>query len=355
MQQISTLFFCDWCGAANELEATHCCACQQALSATHATDPVSQQETAAQATLTTANQAVPGDCLPGTVLLGRYRVRQEIGSGGFSTVYLTDDILMGNRPVAVKRISLQTLTPRQMIDATETYHREEKTLTLLQGVEGVPRFYESFTDAENWYIAMEYIAGQTLDEYLQTIPGGYLPETQVIEFGQKLAAILQRMHQPLFGVVFRDVKPANIMLTPAGQLYLIDFGIARFFSPGQKKDTTPLGTPGFAAPEQFGISQTDIRTDIYGLGMTLQTLLTGHDPLELARGHQPRNPQQPSRRLRRLLEQMTERKIERRISSMHEVESRLRHLQRFALPTGHLGSPILAKVRLLLPGARSGA
>jgi serine/threonine protein kinase len=65
------------------------------------------------------------------------------------------------------------------------------------------------------------------------------------------------MHHPLVRVVFRDVKPANIMLTPEGKLYLIDFGIARFFTPGQKKDTTPLGTPGFAPPEQFGSAQME--------------------------------------------------------------------------------------------------
>ena len=79
-------------------------------------------------------------------------------------------------------------------------------------------------------------------------------------------------------VIFRDLKPANIMLTPQGQIKLVDFGIARLFSPGKAGDTLVIGTPGYAPPEQYGKGQTDVRSDIYSLGVVLHTLLTRHDP-----------------------------------------------------------------------------
>src|SRR5947209_20191048 len=91
----------------------------------------------------------------------------------------------------------------------------------------------------------------------------------------KVLEYLNRQQPP---VVFRDVKPDNIMRTPMGRLYLIDFGIARRFTEGQSRDTGPLGSPGYAAPEQYGTTQTTPQTDIYGLGATLQTLLTGAEP-----------------------------------------------------------------------------
>ena len=139
---------------------------------------------------------------------------------------------------------------------------------------GVPRFYGHLTDQENWYLVMEYIEGKTLEERLQKAPGGYFDEATTIEIGIKLARIFFKLHSDWPPVIFRDVKPANIMLTSNGELYLIDFGIARDFKLGKVRDTTPLGSPGYAPPEQYGRAQTDRRADIYGLGATLQTLVT---------------------------------------------------------------------------------
>jgi serine/threonine protein kinase len=109
---------------------------------------------------------------------------------------------------------------------------------------------------------------------------------------------------------------------------LIDFGIARNFTSGKKKDTTPLGSPGFAPPEQYGRSQTDQRADIYSLGATLQTLFTGRDPLELRAGEPARNPSHPSRALSKLLTQMQSPVAKRRPASMNAIKRRLESARR---------------------------
>jgi serine/threonine protein kinase len=339
MQQSSMILFCDDCGAANEPAAAYCVACQQPLVQTAEAwsapaQPVAinnalpaVREVVAGAGVTPTNSSLPLDLLPGTLLFGRYQVRQEIGRGGFSVVYLAEDLKAQRGLVAIKRIYLHTLTPRQIIDATETCNREIKLLSFLEAVDGVPKLHESFTDAENWYLMMEYIPGQTLEEYMQKAPGGYLPESMVVEMGEKLVSTLGKLHTDNRQVIFRDVKPANIMITPDDKLYLIDFGIARFFTPGQKRDTTPLGTPGYAPPEQYGRTQTDGRADIYSLGMTLQTLLTGRDPLELTQGERSLNPKAPSSQMRKLLNAMLEPEISRRPATMQDIGKRLAWLK----------------------------
>jgi len=264
---------------------------------------------------------------PGTILADCYQLQEEIGRGGFSIVYRATEVYDQSRQVAIKRIPLSALTPTQVIDATETFNREIAMLTKFADTPGVPRFYGHLTDQENWYLVMQYIEGDTLEKSLQKAPGGYFDEEQTISIGIQLAQIFDTLHTYQPPVIFRDVKPANIMLTPARELYLIDFGIARNFKWGKARDTTPLGSPGFAAPEQYGRAQTDRHTDIYGLGATLQTLVTGRDPLELAAGEPPRNPQAPSLSLRAILDDMLAPDIAQRPIDMRDVQARLELMQ----------------------------
>ncbi|MGH2508980.1 MAG: serine/threonine protein kinase, partial [Ktedonobacteraceae bacterium] len=191
--------------------------------------------------------------------------------------YKARDTRNRNRLVAIKSIELDTLSAAQSIEATDTFNRELGLLSTLEHP-NLPHIHEHFIDATHWYLVMDFIDGEPLDEYLQQIATGYLPLTEVIEIALQLCDVLQYLHQCKPPIIFRDVKPANMILTPGGRLYLIDFGIARRFKPGQSKDTTPLGSPGFAAPEQYGKAQTTTRSDIYGLGATLYFLLTGYDP-----------------------------------------------------------------------------
>src|SRR5260370_6359565 len=126
---------------------------------------------------------------------------------------------------------------------------------------------------------MDFIEGQTLEEYLDRQPrGGHLLPEEVFDIGIQLSNVLGYLHTRQPPIIFRDLKPTNIMRTPGQHLYLIDFGIARHFKPGQVKDSMPLGSPGYAAPEQYGKMQTTPRADIYSLGVTLHQLLTGNDP-----------------------------------------------------------------------------
>lgn len=279
------------------------------------------------------------DFQPGSILAGRYQIQEEVGGGGFSTVYRAVDGKAGSdrHLVAIKRIQLDQLSPRQALDATETFHREVALLPRFGNVVGIPAYYEYLTDADNWYLITQYIEGQTLEAYLQKAPGGYLDEKEVIELGMGLADILKTLHTSEPPVIFRDLKPANMMITPDHTLFLIDFGIARTFMPGKTKDTTPLGSPGYAPPEQYGRAQTDQRSDIYSLGATLQTLLTSRDPLELREGEPSRNPKAPSRKLHKLLEEMLSGEAAQRPADIDQVKKRLGFIQARPGMTGMTG------------------
>lgn len=352
MQHSSMVQFCDECGLANDLEADHCSACQHPLTHTSSspstpapivpitvTPPPVREVTPGSLFATSSQRSliesllpygVPdpaANFLPGTLLARRYRIEQEIGHGGFSTVYRAVDLNSRHREVAIKRIQLSALSPRQVIDATETFNRELTMLARFKNMSGVPAFYEHLTDAENWYLIMQYIPGQTLEEYLQKKPGGYISEAETVALGMGIARLMQSLHGASPPVIFRDLKPSNIMLTSQNEFFLIDFGIARNYTPGKTKDTTPLGSPGFAPPEQYGRAQTDQRSDIYSLGATLQTLLTGRDPQDLRAGEPARNPKPPTRAMRKLLDDMLAPTIKERPWSMHRVETRLSEVQ----------------------------
>lgn len=301
-------FFCQECGAANRQDAQVCVVCQQPLK------PVKVQAASSLPMVPVIAAPLPnlaGSRTPmqsigrGALLRGRYRVLNELGKGGFGAVYRARDRQRRNRLVAIKEIDLSPLSPRQIIEATDTFNREVAMLSQLKH-RSLPQIIEHFTEKNCWYLVMEYIPGQTLEEWLKRSRTGSFSLTKSIKIGQKLVEVLEYLHNHKPPIIFRDVKPANIMLTRFGRVYLIDFGIARTFAPWKKHDTGALGSPGYAAPEQYGKAQTDERTDIYGLGATLQTLLTGRDPLELSLGEQPRNPRPLPSGLQALLTSMME-------------------------------------------------
>lgn len=333
MQHSSMTLFCDACGLANEPDASCCVACQHTLSQMAPTQqiaPVNSSPPVVREVLAGSAPASPSpieNISPGTILAGRYKIEKEIGQGGFSTVYRAVDLTRRNKyQVAIKRIQLSALTPAQIIDATETFNREVSILSQFKGTRGIPTFYEHLTDPENWYLVMEYIQGSTLEEFLQNTSRGYVNEKETISIGITLAQILQELHRNHPPVIFRDVKPANIMITPERELFLIDFGIARHFTFGKKRDTTPFGSPGYAPPEQYGRAQTDRRADVYSLGATLQTLFTGRDPQELAEDKPSCNPHQPSTAFRKLLDEMLAPEITERPVDMLYVQTRLERI-----------------------------
>lgn len=345
MQQSSQALFCEECGLANDAAASRCAACQHPLNAASSVPdaplpvPVTVTPPPGLAVTPgplaapdgsgissgTGGSSAPRSFQPGSILAGRYQIEAEIGHGGFSTVYRAID-LRDNFPrhrVAIKRIQLSQLTPRQIIDATETFNREVFLLSELAQINGISSYREHLTDSENWYLITTYIRGKTLEEHLRKARRGYLKENEVLALGIEVALTLKSLHAHEPTIIFRDVKPANIMLTPMRSVFLIDFGIARVFTPGKAKDTTPLGSPGYAPPEQYGRAQTDPCADIYSLGATLQTLLTGREPLELHDGEPSRNPKPPHPALQQLLNEMLAPDPAQRPPDMATVQARL--------------------------------
>lgn len=352
---IPLALFCDECGAANPLQATECFACQQSLeqikpaprastsiqpyyrgyrgtsSLKHPTTSISTNliTGSAGSFATPASGDSDGDTLaPGSLLANRYSIIKVVGQGGFGVVYQARDHKRRKKMVAIKQINISKLKPRQIIDATDSYNREVSLLSKLQH-KHLPRIYSHFSDAEHWYLVMDFIKGKTVEEYLQEAPDGALPLKQVLTIGMQVCDVLQYLHTQKPAVIFRDIKPANLMWGDDGRVYLIDFGIARRFVPGQARDTGPLGSPGYAAPEQYGVVQTTPYTDIYGLGATLQTLVTGKEPLELqddAGSGQVMAPQIPAP-LQQLIDDMTEPDTRKRPQSANQVWLRLRRIK----------------------------
>lgn len=208
------------------------------------------------------------------LLAGRYRMGRLLGSGGFGSVYLATDERL-HRPVAIKVCSTRGLPQHEADEAARLFQSEALTLARLRHP-GLTAIWDYFNEDENWYLVMEYVPGETLRTLLKR-NAGPIPHAEAISYTRQLCAVLSYLHRQHPPVVFRDLKPANIMITTEGQLKLIDFGIARLFSPGKAADTAQFGTPGYAPPEQYG-GQTEPRSDIYSMGVVLHQMLTGHNP-----------------------------------------------------------------------------
>src|SRR5947209_3087481 len=250
---LTSSLYCPMCGASNQAYAHSCFACNHSLS--------------------TQQVPVPVQLLPHTLFRDRYFIIDKVGTGGFGSVYKATDIQSGDRLVAIKEVSLLGLHPRLVIEAATAFQREVSLLSQLDHP-NLPRLYQYFQNPGHWYLVMDFIAGETLEQYQSKAPNRRLLLSEVLAIGIQLCIVLDYLHSRQPPIVFRDLKPANIMRTPTGQLYLIDFGIARYFKPGQAKDTVALGSLGYAAPEQHGTAQTTPRADIYSLGAVLHQLLT---------------------------------------------------------------------------------
>src|SRR6266566_103736 len=180
----------------------------------------------------------PGEILLHTLFRNRYFIVRKVGAGGFGSVYKAMDTQSGDRLVALKEVSLLGLHPQAMIEATTAFQREVSVLSQLDHPH-LPRVYEHFQTPGHCYLVMDFIAGETLEQYQSQAPNRRLLLSEVLEIG-----------------------------------------IPRYFKPGQPKDTVALGSLGYAAPEQYGKAQTTPRADIYSLGAVLHQFLTARDPSE---------------------------------------------------------------------------
>ncbi len=328
----SAHMFCDQCGAANPPHARFCTVCGQPLR-----QRTVEQKSALDAPITFASlpalPVVPQESPARTqnkLLKGRYRILTQVGSGGYGDVYKAADGEFGDRLVAIKEMSQKGLNPHETAEATEAFKREAFLLAGLTHP-NLPSIYDYFTEHGRWYLVMSFIEGETLETYLGRAKGGYLPVEKVLQIGIQLAAVLSYLHTRRPPIIFRDLKPSNIMRTPDGGIYLIDFGIARHFKQGQTKDTIALGSPGYAAPEQYGRAQSTPQTDVYSLGATLHQLLTGSDPSHSPFSYVPLElPQYPQ--LSILVMCMLDMDTKKRPASMGNIR---RELQRIATGRTH--------------------
>jgi hypothetical protein len=206
----------------------------------------------------------------GEVLEGRYRIEALLGRGGMGAVYYATDLRF-RTPVALKENC--AVTP----DSHKQFAREAELLHRLRHP-NLPRVTDHFAIAgQGQYLIMDYVEGEDLKQVMAH--HGALSEAQALDWIGQVLDALQYLHSQ--GIIHRDVKPANVKITPAGQVYLVDFGLAKVYDPAQRTTLGARGvTPGYAPPEQYGMGRTDTRADVYSAGATLYALLTGQVPAD---------------------------------------------------------------------------
>lgn len=284
----------------------------------------------------------------------RFQLLGYLGRGGMGVVYKAADRLLGNRLVAIKEMKPVHLNLDEIVMVTAAFRQEALLLASLSH-QNLPRIFDHFSEHGNLYLVMEYINGDTLGDVLQQAEGQGLLLEEVLLIAEQLCSVLDYLHAHQPPIIFRDLKPGNVMIT-GDHLYLIDFGIARLFKPDKLQDTLVSGTRGYAPPEQYGGATTE-RSDIYSLGATLHQLLTGIDPSRaLDTFYFPSisslNPQVPLP-LEKLIAQMVQKDPEKRPPSILFVKrelQRIKHeLQRgnftsFPTTTGKIVVPTLPEI-----------
>jgi len=203
------------------------------------------------------------------LLGGRYRIVKPLGGGGMKSVYLAEDLKLSSRLCAVAAMIDNFANPDEQQVAIAAFQREADMLAALRN-DHIPQIYDKFSDQQSHYLVMEFVEGDTLENRVKAA-GGRLSELETIDIAIQVLDTLEYLHGLNPPVIYRDMKPGNVMVTPDGKVKLIDFGIARFF---QTSTVTLMGTPGYAPREQY-MGKVEERSDLYALAATLHQALTG--------------------------------------------------------------------------------
>jgi serine/threonine protein kinase len=209
----------------------------------------------------------------GKIVAGRYLIVRRLGGGGMKEVYEARDTRLANRRCALAQIKDVFSDPSSRKQATEAFEREAQILAGLEN-EHIPRVFDAFSDSSLHYLVMDLVEGKTVEEML-IASGGKLPQQGVIAIALQILETLEYLHGLKPPIIYRDLKPSNVMVTSKGQVKLVDFGIARHFQP--TTTVTAIGTQGYAPPEQYR-GKIDPRADLYALAATMHQMLTGRDP-----------------------------------------------------------------------------
>lgn len=210
------------------------------------------------------------------VLQRRYEVIDQLGQGGMGTVYLTRDLRLHGRTFVVKKLRDDFFRDEDKAKAMEFFMREIEVLSRLSHP-NIVDIKDHFPEGDDYYIVMEYVEGKNLHEMLHE-RGEPFPEDQVMQWARQICQVLEYLHTNEPPVIYRDLKPSNIMIDTLGRVKLVDFGIARQYR--DDSDNTHVVSAGYSPPEQYW-GAAEPRSDIYALGATMYFLLTGQEPLAL--------------------------------------------------------------------------
>jgi predicted Ser/Thr protein kinase len=213
----------------------------------------------------------------GTVLKNLYRIVRLVGGGGMAWVYQVEELPEGSGKLwALKELRPQTQDKAERATARRLFEQEAKLLRDLDHV-NIPGIADYFEESGRACLVMEFVWGESLEKRLDATNAPLL-ETDVLKWAVQLSEALDYLHARHPPIIFRDMKPSNVMVTNTGLVKLIDFGIARTYKVGKKRDTVAMGSENYAAPEQWGKGQTDARSDVYALGATMYHLLANMAP-----------------------------------------------------------------------------
>jgi outer membrane protein assembly factor BamB/tRNA A-37 threonylcarbamoyl transferase component Bud32 len=218
----------------------------------------------------------PGGTLPPhAILQERYEILDVLGVGGMGAVYRARDLRFSAviKIVAVKQVNNVATDPRQRDISIHNFEREANLLASLSHP-AIPKIFDFFSEKNRSYLILEFIEGKNLEALLEEQRRPF-SEDEIIDWGLQVCDVLAYLHSHVPPVIFRDIKPGNLMLRPDGRIMVIDFGIAKVFEHGQRG--TMIGTEGYSPPEQYR-GEAEPRGDLYALGATLHHLLTGRDP-----------------------------------------------------------------------------
>ena len=213
----------------------------------------------------------------GTVLKNLYRIVRLVGGGGMAWVYQVEELPEGSGKLwALKELRPQTQDRAERATARKLFEQEAKLLRDLDHA-NIPKIADYFEENGRACLVMEFIWGESLEKRLEATNAPLL-ESDVLKWAVQLSEALDYLHARRPPIIFRDMKPSNVMVTNTGLVKLIDFGIARTYKVGKKRDTVAMGSENYAAPEQWGKGQTDARSDVYALGATMYHLLANMAP-----------------------------------------------------------------------------